>query len=62
MEILFKTNKLEKIFNDYSKLVKFVKNDKVAQSVLSKLRDLELSDNLYEFNTIQSNCRMHTLK
>lgn len=62
MEILFKTYKLEKLFNDYGKLVKFVKSERTAQSILSKLRDLQMSDNLFEFNNIQSNCRMHPLK
>lgn len=62
MEISFNSNRLEKIFNDWGKLLKYVKNEKIAQSVLSKLRDIQMSSDLFEFYSVQSNCRMHPLK
>ena len=61
MDILFKTNKVEKQINDFNKLFKLVKDKNVAESLLSKIRTFEMSENLYDFHINEPHCRMHPL-
>jgi len=62
MYIEYATNSLKKLTESYDKLLSKFKDEKIAQWILSRIRHLDLSDNLLEFTNNQPNCRIHPLK
>lgn len=62
MEILYETEKLKILLKTSKVLFKKVKDMKSVQSIMSRIRHLEVADNLLDFFESQPNCRIHSLK
>lgn len=62
MQIEYGSKSLKKLAESYDKLLGKFKDEKIAQWVLSRMRQFDISDNLLEFYINQPNCRIHSLK
>jgi len=56
------TEKLETYLKNSKQLFRKIKNMKSVQMTMSRIRHLEIADNLLDFFESQPNCRIHSLK